>query len=273
MPQDRANRQRQLHAKSAAIARDRIRQAESRLAEGDAAVFEGESGDWIRGLEETLERSSASLVSGAREKFLPPGHKLAGPALRDQLIAYYRGLLKVCVDRIDDLTRDQLGIASEPSVIYAGLPVLHLPSDALLYGAKPGGAAMSAMLAAGGSAMQTALKSGLAASSRQPGEFVITDSFGLSPHGVKWVVHLLAQEAAPDKLGAGLLKGMRDVLARFGGSITIGLLGTEAGVSHADAARTAVKAIDAFGPDNGLEICVALPSKAEREAMRAVRGR
>jgi hypothetical protein len=89
------------------VARDRLLQILKKLEEGKDEILNGEDGKWLRGLEETLEKQAPAMVKGAREKALGSGQQ-RGNEVRERVITYYKGLTKVCAERIHDILREQL---------------------------------------------------------------------------------------------------------------------------------------------------------------------
>jgi hypothetical protein len=87
------------------IAKDRLAQIHQKLDAQQAAILDGEDGEFLRSLEEILEAQEGALVKGAREKVLPAGAKFGTAELRERLITYYKGLTRVLADRIERIIR------------------------------------------------------------------------------------------------------------------------------------------------------------------------
>ena len=157
--------------------------------------------------------------------------------------------------------------------------------DALAYGAKDtgemGGGAAQAIMAACGPELLPALRMALAESTRQIGDAVITDSYGLRDRGVRWVVHVLSiikhtPEGAwcpqPDRLYDGILKGLRLAAGKGARSIAFSMLGTGEGrVKPEQAARLMIRAVRDFHRSGGaLRVHFALPTYRDHEAVQSV---
>ena len=159
-----------------------------------------------------------------------------------------------------------------------------MKADALAYGAKDtgemGGGAAQAVLAAAGPELLPALGAALAASTRQIGDAVITDSFRLRARGVRWIVHVLSilkhtPQGAwcpdPDRLYDGVLKGLELAAGKGARSIALSMLGTGEGrVKPRHAARLMVRAARDFHRSGGtMRVAFALPTFRDHEAVQA----
>ncbi len=155
--------------------------------------------------------------------------------------------------------------------------------DVIAYGAKDtgemGGGAAAAILAAAGADLLAALRSELARSTRQIGEAVLTDAFGLRERGIRWIAHVISilkhtPEGAwcphPDKLYDGVLKALELSAQKGARSIAFSMLGTGEGrVPPADAARFMLRAIRDFHRKGGsLDVTFALPTFRDFDAVQ-----
>lgn len=168
-----------------------------------------------------------------------------------------------------------------PSIEIARTPLQEMKVDAVAYGAKDtgemGGGAAAAVLAAAGPELLGALSSELARSTRQIGDAVITDAFGLRERGVRWVVHVISiirntPQGAwcphPERLPDGVLKALHLASARGAQSIAFSMLGTGEGrVAPAEAARLMLRGVRAF--QGAIDVRFALPTQRDYEAMQA----
>jgi O-acetyl-ADP-ribose deacetylase (regulator of RNase III) len=158
-----------------------------------------------------------------------------------------------------------------------------MKADALAYGAKDtgdmGGGAAAAISLAAGEKLKAAARLELSKSTRQLGDAVITESFGLAPLGVKWVVHVIsivkhttdgAWCPKPEKLHDGVRKGLQLAAAKGAQTFAISMLATGEGrVKPADAARIMVGAIRSFHREGGqLDVMFALPSPRDHDAVQ-----
>lgn len=143
-----------------------------------------------------------------------------------------------------------------------------------------GGGAAAAILAGAGERLLPALRAELATSSRQIGDAVVTEAFGLAPRGVKWIVHVISiikntpQGAwcpEPEKLGNGVAKALQLASARGARSIAFSMLATGEGrVRPEDAARIMIDAVRRFHREGGtIRVLFALPTARDYEAARA----
>ena len=102
-------------ANACRVARDRLAEIYKKLDAGNDAILNGDDGKWLRSLEETLEKQAPSMVKVAKEKVLPPGARLSATELKERLVMYYKGLSKVCADKVEPILREQLEKARPPS--------------------------------------------------------------------------------------------------------------------------------------------------------------
>ena len=153
--------------------------------------------------------------------------------------------------------------------------------DVVAYGAKDtgemGGGAAAAILGAAGPELLVALRAELARSTRQVGEAVLTDAFGLRKRGIRWIAHVISiikntPEGAwcphPEKLHDGVLKALELSAQKGARSIAFSMLGTGEGrVPPADAARSMLRAVQEFHRKGGsLEVTFALPTFRDFDA-------
>ncbi len=90
------------------IARDRLAEIFKKLEAGRDDILQAEDGKWLNTLQDTLEKQSPSMIKAAKEKVLPAGARFTGTELKERLLMYYKGLSKVCAERIDQILREQL---------------------------------------------------------------------------------------------------------------------------------------------------------------------
>jgi O-acetyl-ADP-ribose deacetylase (regulator of RNase III) len=83
-----------------------------------------------------------------------------------------------------------------PRVTLTRDPIQTLKVDAIGYGAKDtgemGGGAAAAILSRAGPEILVAWRSKLGGATRQVGDVVVTDSFGLAAVGIRWVIHIVS---------------------------------------------------------------------------------
>ncbi len=87
------------------IAGERLVQVHGKLEAGNAAILDGEDGEFLKGLEDILAQLEPALVKGAKEKVLPAGGSFSTAELRDRLITYYKGLTRVLGERLTPVMR------------------------------------------------------------------------------------------------------------------------------------------------------------------------
>jgi O-acetyl-ADP-ribose deacetylase (regulator of RNase III) len=156
-------------------------------------------------------------------------------------------------------------------------------AEVLAYGAKDtgemGGGAAASILRVAGPDLIPALRQELARSTRQIGDAVLTDAFGLRDRGVRWIAHVLSiikntSEGAwcpkPEKLYDGVMKALELSSEKRVKSIAFSMLGTGEGrVKPADAARIMIRAIQDFQRGGGeLSVMFALPTFRDYDAVQ-----
>jgi len=103
-------------AKEKKVSGDRLAEIQKKLEAGrDETITSGEDGKWLEALKTVLTQIDPDLVKTATEKVLPPGSQFSGAELKKRLILYYRGLIRVCTDRLDPILRKRMEGARPPS--------------------------------------------------------------------------------------------------------------------------------------------------------------
>jgi len=160
-----------------------------------------------------------------------------------------------------------------------------IPADVIGYGAKDtgemGGGAAASVLREAGPDLLPALRRELATSSRQVGEAVLTEAFGLRERGIRWIAHIISiirntPEGAwcprPEKLYDGVLKALELSAGKGARTVALSMLATGEGrVKPVDAASFMIRAVRDFHRRGGeLSVTLALPTFRDYEAARAV---
>ena len=142
-----------------------------------------------------------------------------------------------------------------------------------------GGGAAAAILGSAGPDLLPALREELATSTRQVGEAVLTEAFGLRARGVRWIAHVISiikhtPEGAwcpnPERLYDGVLKALELSAGKRARSIAFSMLATGEGRAKPDdVARFMIRAVRDFHRKGGrMDVTFALPTFRDYEAAR-----
>jgi hypothetical protein len=87
---------------------DRLAEIDRKLEAGRHEILVGEDGKWLNGMEQALAKLEPDLVRSAKEKLLPEGAEVSASQLKERILLYSRGLIRVCTDRLDRIVRGKL---------------------------------------------------------------------------------------------------------------------------------------------------------------------
>ncbi len=172
-----------------------------------------------------------------------------------------------------------------PLVTLSRDPIQALKVDAIGYGAKDsgemGGGAAGAIVVAAGPEILTALKSGLARSSRRVGDVIVTKGFRLEAAGIRWVLHIVsiiketprgAYCPEPGRLRDGIVCALREAAKLRCRSVAFSALGTGEGrVDPRDAAKYMIQGVKLFRESAGVDLSItfSLPTHRDFDAFHS----